>query len=840
MTQRAALHTWYDAGCTPLPVAPDGSKRPAVNHWRQLQHHRPPLDQLQTLWNVDSDGVGIICGAASGNLEMIELEAAAIAEGLLAQLAQTFTDHDQANLWSTIAAGCVELTPSGGMHLYYRTEGPTRPNTKLASRPATDTELQQRPGNRVVVLIETRGQGGWSVVAPSTGRSHPTGGAWTAVVGGPATIPTITDEQRDTIHDLCRLLDQMPTPEPAPPPTAAPPAVAPGPADGNIRPGDDYNTRARWEDILGPHGWKVHHVTGGTTYWTRPGKNRDDGVSATTGHSDDGEDRLFVFSTAAWPFEPEIPYSKFGAYALLEHGGDHSAAASALQAAGYGTPPAERRLVLLPSDTTAPPATQTTTAARVDGTAAIAPVVNFPAQTAPQLVEDNEDALAQAFVNDVDGQLRYCPQRKQWLTWTGARWQWDEAEHHRELIKRIARRLPRIDKTDRAWRRKMLTANGVSAIARLARTDPRVVVHIEDLDAHPFELNTPAGAIDLRTGHLMPPDPHKLHTRSTSVAPDFDMPTPLWEAFLGDTFNHDTELIAFVQRLLGISVIGQALEQILPFAHGAGANGKSTLIETVMSVLGIGRDGYAIAAAAEMLMVRRNNEHPAELAQLAGARMVVCSELEDGQRFAEARIKQLTGSDSINARHMFGNPFTFRPSHTIFLVANHKPVAAVGGPAFWRRLILLPFLNVVPEEKRDPELQGKLAGEAAGILAWIARGAAEWHTGGLRIPAAVAAATEAYQRDEDTVKRFIEEQCHLALGTPDHVQVRVSEMRRAYEHMCRELGDEPVSQRRFGEELRDRWGIVSQKGAKGARFYRGVTLLQADSDDDENGAGGLL
>ena len=471
----------------------------------------------------------------------------------------------------------------------------------------------------------------------------------------------------------------------------------------------------------------------------------------------------------------------------------------------------------------------------VDGTAALAPVVQRQ-QPATVTLEDNEDALAQAFVADVAGILRYCPQRRQWLAWDGHRWGWDEAEQHRELIRQIARRLPVADKAQAAFRRKMLSANGVSAVAALARTDPRVVTHLDDLDNQPWELNTPDGVVDLRTGKLSNPDAAKLHTRCTAVAPDFGREPTRWTQFLGETFGDDAELIGWMQRLMGIAAVGEVLEQVLPFGHGVGANGKSVFVETCSDVLGRGERGYAIAANAEMLMVRKYQEHSTELAQLAGARLVVCSELEDGARFAEARIKQLTGRDSISARFMRRDFFTFTPSHTFLLVANHKPQATVGGPAFWRRLRLIPFNHVVPEGERDPHLPEKLRDEWPAILAWIIRGAADYAQGGMRTPQSIQRATEAYARDEDTLGRFVADQCHLSPGS-DLVRINTSKLRSAYEQFCRETGDEPVSPRRFGQELRDRFGVDSTR-SNGQRFYVGITLLEVEGDEPDDG--GLL
>src|SRR5690606_25131265 len=163
----------------------------------------------------------------------------------------------------------------------------------------------------------------------------------------------------------------------------------------------------------------------------------------------------------------------------------------------------------------------------------------------------------------------------------------------------------------------------------------------------------------------------------------------------------DPELTTYVQRMLGLSLIGQVTEQILPFAYGSGANGKSTLLNAIVRLIGVGDQGYAITAPAELLTASRENAHPTEIARLSGARLVVTSEVEDGHRFAEAKVKQLTGSDVLAGRFMARDFFSFVPTHTLWLLANHQPSVRAGGPAFWRRMALLPFLHTVPPERRD-------------------------------------------------------------------------------------------------------------------------------------------
>lgn len=834
----AALHLAAN-GCAVIPVANDGSKRPAVD-WKTYQQTPPPRTQLDA-WFTDEtsyDGLGVVTGAVSGHLEMLEVEGRAIR--LVSRLNTTMADAGLAELWSRLCKGWLEQSPSGGIHWHYRVAadqgGGARGNTKLARRRNPDLP-------RVVdVLIETRGEGGFTVVSPSHGRAHPTGQAWMLLAGGADTCPTITVEERDALYAVATQLDEMPV-EAGPRILTPPSPTGAGPAGGtNVRPGDDYNARADWSQILEPHGWRRTKRMGDGWGWTRPGKSPRDGISATTGTAADGVDRLYVFSTST-EFETEQPYSKFGAYAVLEHAGDHTVAARTLRGDGYGdqTPPAERTLTLVrpPADPTQPPGQSEQqpeppqappSSPPAPGVFTGATVHQLRPQTATRTVADSEDAHAQRLIAGYGDLIRYVPARKAWITWSGARWVWQPPGGGivREHAKNIARGLTDSDAA-LPQRRKALSAAGISGCLRQAETDARVVVDMGTLDANPYTLNTPAGLVDLRTGVISDPVPETLCTKTTVVAPAVE-PDPIWQRFLDETFAGDKALEGYVQRLVGVTLLGVVREQLLAFLHGIGANGKSTLAETLMHALGVGETGYAIAAPAEMLMIRKHSEHPAELAQLAGARMVVCSELDEGQRFAEAKIKQLTGRDSINARFLYGQPFTFTPTHTLWLLGNHRPQARTGGLAFWRRVKLVEFLHVVPVEQRDAALGDKLNAAAGTVLAWAIAGAVDYLAGGMREPVVVEQATASYAADQDTVKRFVDDSCHRA--SSDVVRVPVGAFRTAYEAWCREAGEEAVSARRLTQELRDRFEVGEQK-SNGKRFYTRICILEPDADDTE-------
>ena len=311
---RTALEFAANGICA-VPVATDGSKRPALTNWKQYQDRLPTPEELLT-WFSNAEGVGVICGKVSGNLEMLELEGRAVADKLHLDLKEMAHNAGLSDVWDRINNGYVEVTPSGGLHWLYRIDGEVPGNTKLARRPGEN--------GGVDVLAETRGEGGFVIVAPTNGTCHPSGGAWSMLVGNAKSIPTLTVAERDQLHKLFVTFDAIPKND----------AITEDikTKSEGLTPGDDYNAKVTWEQILEPLGWsKVYTTRDKVSAWRRPGKN--DGISATTNHA--GNDKFFVFSTST-QFEAERSYSKFAIFTLVEHGGDFTASARALRAQGYG------------------------------------------------------------------------------------------------------------------------------------------------------------------------------------------------------------------------------------------------------------------------------------------------------------------------------------------------------------------------------------------------------------------------------------------------------------------------------------------------------------------------
>jgi putative DNA primase/helicase len=383
-----------------------------------------------------------------------------------------------------------------------------------------------------------------------------------------------------------------------------------------------------------------------------------------------------------------------------------------------------------------------------------------------------------------------------------------------------------------AWRNYSLSDRGIRAAVRIAKADPAFRVSLDMLDTKGFELNTPSGIVDLYTGDLGPHNPKSWHTKLTGAGYDKHADCPKWKAFLDTTFQKDVgddedeqaeerkrrkELIDYMQRLLGNAVIGKVTHHVLPFFYGDGNNGKTCLLETVSLVLG----DYAISAPANFLMAGRN-EHYTEIARLQGARFVVCSEINQGAKFDEAKVKLLTGGDKLTGRFMRKDFTDFTPTHTLFLVGNHQPTVSSGGNAFWRRLQLIPFEHQVEDESKiDGYHQQLFDTEGPAILAWMVRGAVDVLENGLQTPKCVMAATGAYAQAENEVGQFVDE-CFSELK---HNVTAFADVYRRYREWCRTNGTDPKTHTVFGRELA-REGHKAERTTGGKRPVRDIKLDQ--------------
>jgi len=297
------------------------------------------------------------------------------------------------------------------------------------------------------------------------------------------------------------------------------------------------------------------------------------------------------------------------------------------------------------------------------------------------------------------------------------------------------------------------SAKTIAAVERLAQADRRIAATVDQWDADPWLLNTPAGIIDLRSGKIREHDPLAYLTKITEVAPDKKCPTPIWRAFLARIMSGNNDVIDYLQRVAGYSLTGSVQEHALFFFYGLGANGKTTFLNALTACAG----DYHRTAPIETFTASNHDRHPTDLAALRGARMVTAVETEEGRRWAESKIKTLTGGDPIAARFMRQDFFEYRPQFKLIIAGNHKPGLRSVDEAIRRRFNLVPFTVTIPPDERDEKLPDKLRAELPGILAWMIEGCTEWRARRLAPPQIVTDATAAYLEEEDAIAAWIEE-----------------------------------------------------------------------------------
>lgn len=418
-----------------------------------------------------------------------------------------------------------------------------------------------------------------------------------------------------------------------------------------------------------------------------------------------------------------------------------------------------------------------------------------------------------------------------WHAWDGRRWAEDDRGAATRAVLDVLRDALAASLGDsdlRADVRKCESAAGVAGVLDLASALETFAVTVGDLDADPYLLNCANGTLDLRTMQLRPHDPVDRITKVTRGGYDPAATSLEWEGFLVRVLPGE-DVRGYLQRLVGLSLLGRVAEHILAIATGTGANGKGTAYGAVLYALG----DYGHVAESDLFMSARANPNAASPAQmgLRGKRLVVVSETEREHRLAAALMKNLTGGDPITARGLHRSPVTFQPSHTSLMVTNYLPKVTGDDPAIWRRIRVIPFDVVIPPQERDNKLGERLELATDAVLSWAVAGYAEYQRRGMDAPPAVVAATEDYHADADALARFLGDCC---IVNP-HMHVVVSELWGRWCSWRADDGAEEVSQKAFGQYLETR-GFRKDK-FRGARIRRGIGLLLADDAEGDGRAG---
>jgi len=439
------------------------------------------------------------------------------------------------------------------------------------------------------------------------------------------------------------------------------------------------------------------------------------------------------------------------------------------------------------------------------------PVPRLPAGRFALDLYGNANRFVYLFGQDV----HWCDQHGKWYVWNGKCW---KADATREIYVMAERTIVALVQECRDLEEDAATkwASKCSRDAKPAREMLEVVKHrravpVEAMDQHPWLLGADNGVIDLRTGKLLPHDRKYLITSLSPARYEPDAQCPRWMKFLGEIMAGNEAMIEALQRLAGYFLTGDISVQILPILFGPGANGKNVFLDTLVGIMG----PYAEEAPDGLITVRQGDEHPTEIADLHGKRLVVASETEEGRKMRIGLVKKITGNRYLKGRFMRCDYFQFERTHKTVLVTNNRPIVTEPSNAIWRRLRLIPFTVTIPEAKQDKHLTDKLVGEWPGILAWAVRGCLDWQKRqcDLAFPEAVQRATEDYRADSDHVGDFIAECCVDWREHPEQgMRTPKERVYLAYCAWCKSVGEDVLTRNAFNSRMRIHG--FEDKGAK--------------------------
>ena len=430
--------------------------------------------------------------------------------------------------------------------------------------------------------------------------------------------------------------------------------------------------------------------------------------------------------------------------------------------------------------------------------------------------EFSDDALASELADKQLDYLRFHPEARCWMFWNGQYWQKDVGGFVVNAIRHICRQAAaRIDEPTKALR--IASNQKISAVEVLARTDPRLAAASVKWDTDDWLLNTPENIVDLRTGESFAHDPALLISRMTPMAPGGDCTR--WHLFLNRITGGNHELQLFLQRMAGYCLTGSVKEQVLFYLLGPGANGKSIFMRVLSAMLG----PYATTAAMDAFLELKLTRHPADLAALRSARLVLASESDRNARWAEAKVKVLTGGDAISARLMRQDYSTYSPHFKIILAGNDPPSLSGTGEAIRRRFQFIPFGVTIPAPERDLDLYDKLCAELPGIFKWAIDGCLAWQSQGLAPPRCITDFTANYFDSQDVIGRFIAECCE---PEPSY-RIGSTELYERYRSWAKRQGEHVPTQRSFVLDI-SAHGFLQERSAK-KRFIRGLRLAGSNN-----------
>ena len=381
-------------------------------------------------------------------------------------------------------------------------------------------------------------------------------------------------------------------------------------------------------------------------------------------------------------------------------------------------------------------------------------------------------AVAKQFLSMYNKPLKYVADLDIWLEWSASHWLPVEEVYLTNVLAnatdRIYKKHDKIDQYEtkelKAFSRTYNRVAGLKEVLKTVKAQNDVEVLSKDLDNVSNIIGCLNGAVDLTTGHLIRSEYEHYLTKSTGLRYDADAKCDVWLKTVNDVFYDDAEMVSFFKTLMGYAILGHNKEHLFCFFIGSGANGKSTVVNALSSVLG----DYSKSTAFSTLTVSsRGAQHREDLVRLQGALMVHTSEPNADGDLNEGMVKDISGADTITARTAYARKSVeITPRWLTIVPTNHIPKIKSNDEGIWRRMLFVPFernFRLEPE-LIDLDLPEKLAAEKEGILRWVIEGALNYNENGLVIPEKIRKNKEDYRAELDIVASWISSRC-IATGS---------------------------------------------------------------------------
>lgn len=447
------------------------------------------------------------------------------------------------------------------------------------------------------------------------------------------------------------------------------------------------------------------------------------------------------------------------------------------------------------------------------------------------MLEGKHDSMiAELIIKEHGENIVFDNTKKQWRVFSNGTWIAAEdarrmlVAFHAEIISNIAdNKYPHLDIVDEKWLTSAMNRSKIKAVRELI--EEQKAIGPDKIDASHNLLGIEEKVYDIKAGSIRPAVASDLVMKSLGTTYDPEAKCPQWESFLETAMQGDQEMIGYLQRLVGYFLTPNTQEQQIYYFYGTGANGKSTFLDLVNTLLG----SYGVKLSSDSFMKKRsgtlNLGAQASLAMLAGARLAMTDETGDDATFDAQILKSISGDDEVTGRFLRSNPITFKSTAKVVMYGNDKPYGNINDEGFWRRFRFIHFGHVVPKDQRNPNLLEELKEELPGILNWALNGLADWQENGLQTPQKILDECEQYRVDLDSVTEFLQENTEEKLSS----RLPIKQLFERYIDWCNTNLKHPESNNSFNK--RARWyfethmkGKVKPFRTNKDRGYEGVQL----------------